>query len=191
MRAAIYLRQSKDALQDGLAIDRQREDCVKLCAERGWTIVAELADNDISASNGKHRPAYQELLRLVEVGSVDVIVAWHVDRITRRLSELEDLIERCEKAGVRVATVSGDLDLSTDAGRLVGRILGAVARGEVERKSARQRRAALQSAQAGRPPARRAFGFTNGAHDPVEAPRCRAVPQGARRHVDGRRHPVA
>ncbi len=88
----------------------------------------------------------------------------------RRLSDLETLIVRCEKASVRVATVSGDLDLSTDAGRLVGRILSSVAQGEVERKSTRQKRAALQAAEAGKPPARRAFGFTNGGHHPTEAP---------------------
>ncbi|CAN5332003.1 recombinase family protein [soil metagenome] len=133
-------------------------------------MTATFTDNDLSASNGKARPGYVELLALIDSRAVDVVIAWHVDRLTRRLSELEDLITRCETASVRVATVSGDLDLSTDAGRLVGRILGAVARGEIERKSARQRRAALQAAESGRPPSRRAFGFTNGGHDPAEAP---------------------
>ncbi len=170
MRAALYLRQSRDALQDGLAVDRQREDCAKLAAERGWEVTAVLTDNDLSASNGKHRPGYEELLGMVDAGAVDIIVAWHIDRLTRRLADLENLITRCTDAGVRVATVSGDLDLSTDAGRLVGRILGSVAAGEVERKSARQKRAALQAAESGKPPARRAFGYTNGDHDPREAP---------------------
>ncbi len=170
MRAAIYVRQSKDATGAGLAVDRQRQDCEKLAADRGWTVVATLTDNDLSASSGKHRPGYQELLRLIDAGEIDVLVAWHLDRLMRKLADLESLIVRCEKAGVRVATVSGDIDLSTDAGRLVGRILSSVAQGEVERKSARQKRAALQAAESGRPPARRAFGFTNGDHDPVEAP---------------------
>ncbi len=170
MRAALYLRQSRDALQNGLAVERQRQDCAKLAAERGWEVTAVLIDNDLSASNGKVRPGYEELLGMVDAGSVDVIVAYHVDRLTRRLADLEHLIARCEKASVRVATVSGDIDLSTDAGRLVGRILGSVAAGEVERKSARQKRAALQAAEAGKPPTRRAFGFINGDHDPAEAP---------------------
>ena len=152
-RAAIYLRQSKDATGAALAVERQRADCQRLAAERGWQVVATFTDNDLSASTGKPRPGYLELLALVDTRAVDVVVAWHVDRLTRRLAELEDLIDRCEKAGVRVATVSGDLDLSTDAGRLVGRILGAVARGEIERKSARQQRAALQAAESGREPA--------------------------------------
>jgi hypothetical protein len=73
---------------------------------------------------------------------------------------------------VRVATVSGDLDLTTDGGRLVGRILASVARGEVERKSARQARAGRQAAESGAPPKRRAFGYREGGMevDPVEGP---------------------
>ena len=170
MRAAIYLRQSKDSNGTGLAVDRQRVDCERLAAERGWTVVATLCDNDLSASSGKRRPGYEDLLAMVDAGTVDIVIAWHIDRLMRRLSDLETLIVRCEKASVRVATVSGDLDLSTDAGRLVGRILSSVAQGEVERKSTRQKRAALQAAESGQPPARRAFGFTNDGHHPTEAP---------------------
>ncbi len=171
MRAAIYLRQSKDTAGTGLAVERQNKDCQKLAADRGWTVVATFTDNDTSASTGKRRPGYEQILALIESRDIDVVIAWHVDRLTRRLADLEDLITRCEIAGVRVATVSGDLDLSTDAGRLVGRILASVARGEIERKSARQKRATLQAAESGAPPARRAFGFTkSGDHDPAEAP---------------------
>jgi hypothetical protein len=98
---------------------------------------------------------------MVTSGSVDVVVVWHVDRLVRKLADLEDVIERCERSGVRLATVSGDIDLSTDAGRLVGRILASVARGEVERKSARQKRAARQRAEQGHPVkwSHRSFGF--------------------------------
>ncbi len=167
MRAAIYVRQSKDQHATGLAVERQGDDCRRLAAERGWNVVQVFVDNDVSASNGSVRRGYQELLRLADERAIDVIVCWHLDRLTRRVTELEDVIERCERAGVRVATVSGDLDLSTDAGRLVGRILASVARGEVERKSARQKRAARQAAEIGRPPSRRAFGFAPGGMDIV------------------------
>jgi site-specific DNA recombinase len=171
MRAAIYLRQSKDAAGSGLAVARQAKDCKRLAADRGWTVTATFVENDISASSGKRRPAYEELMAAIDSGSVDVVVAWHVDRLTRRLADLEDLITRCEASGVKVATVSGDLDLSTDAGRLVGRILASVARGEVERKGARQRAQTLQAAESGAPPARPSFGFqADGSHHPTQAP---------------------
>lgn len=176
MRAAIYLRQSKDTQGTRAAIDRQREDCERLCRQRGWTVVETLADNDTSASSGKVRPGYRRVLDLMEERAVDVVVAWQVDRLLRRMADLEDLIERCERTGVLVTTVGGDIDLSTDAGRLVGRILGAVARGEVERKSTRQKRAAVQAAELGLPPSRRGFGYARaGELVPAEAAAVRAA----------------
>ena len=149
MRAAVYTRQSLDRDGTGLGVTRQREDCVKLCAARGWDVIHFIEDNDMSATSTKPRPGYLRLLTMMETKAVDVVVVWHVDRLVRKLSDLETVIDRCEASGVRLATVSGDLDLSTDAGRLVGRILASVARAEVERKSARQHRANLQRAESG------------------------------------------
>jgi DNA invertase Pin-like site-specific DNA recombinase len=146
--AGIYLRQSLDRHGDMLAVDRQREDCAKLCADRGWT-VTEYVDNDISASNGKHRPSYQQMLADISAGRINAVVAWDLDRLYRQPRELEDLIDLADDKHLALATVTGDVDLSTDNGRLYARIKGAVARGEVERKSARQRRAAAQRADQG------------------------------------------
>lgn len=162
MRAFVYLRQSLDRTGSGAAVDRQRQDCLKLCAERGWDVVRTYVDNDVSASSRKPRPQYTAMLKAIEAGETDVVVAWHVDRLTRKLTDLEHLIELAQNTGLRIATVTGDVDLSTDAGRLVGRILASVARGEVERKGARQKRAQQQAAQQGRPAGgRRAFGYTS------------------------------
>lgn len=170
LRAFVYLRQSLDRSGSGAAVDRQREDCLKLCAERGWQVLREYVDNDVSASSRKPRPAYLGMLEAVERGEADVVVAWHVDRLTRRLTELEELIELSQRTGLRIASVTGDLDLTTDAGRLVGRILASVARGEVERKGARQKRAQQQAAEQGRPAGgRRAFGYGRDGVEIVEA----------------------
>jgi site-specific DNA recombinase len=160
MRAFVYLRQSLDRAGTNAAVDRQREDCLKLCAERGWEVMRVWTDNDVSASSRKPRPAYTEMLAALERREAEVLVAWHVDRLTRKITDLEHLIEHAQNTGLRIATVTGDLDLTTDAGRLVGRILASVARGEVERKGARQKRAQQQAAQQGRPAGgRRAFGY--------------------------------
>ena len=149
-RAAIYTRQSLDRNGDGLAVARQLADCEKLCATRGWQVVARESDNSVSAFAGKPRPGYDRIVAMMDARQVNVIVTWAVDRLSRRLADLVTLIDLCERTGVTVATVSGDLDLSTDSGRLVARILGSVAQGEVERKGARERRAAEQAARDGR-----------------------------------------
>ena len=73
-----------------------------------------------------------------------------IDRLTRRLADLSALIDLCEETGVKIATVSGDLDLTTSSGKLMARILGSIAQGEVETKSSRQKLANRQLAESGK-----------------------------------------
>ncbi len=170
-KAAVYCRISRDLTGGNAGVDRQRDACLKLVADRGWAVAPQhiFMENDTSATKGK-RPVYAKMIAAAEAGDVDVIVAWHVDRLTRKLTELEHLITLSERTGVKVATVSGDLDLTTDSGRLVGRILASVARGEVERKGARQKAANAQRADQGKPPSTRAYGYTpDGTVIPEEA----------------------
>jgi len=155
----MYLRQSKDRYGTGLAVARQREDCLRLCSDRGWEPV-EYIDNDVSAHDGRRRPAYERMLADVEGGHIAAVVVWDLDRLHRRPVELEHFIELADRHGLALATVSGDTDLGTDSGRLFARVKGAVARSEGERKSARQKRAALQAAQLGKPhSSSRPFGY--------------------------------
>lgn len=153
IRAALYLRQSLDATGEQLAVQRQREACKKIAHERGWRIVGEYVDNSISASDKrKARPRYNQLVADYAAGHFDAIVCWDLDRLTRQPRQLEDWIDAAEEKGLRLVTANGEADLTTDGGRLFARIKAAVARGEVERKGARQRAAAAQRAQNGRPP---------------------------------------
>jgi len=113
--------------------------------------VDTLTDNDISAFAGKVRPGYQQLLELMRAGSIDVVVAWHTDRLHRNPLELEEYISASECSGVSTVTArAGELDLSTAAGRMVARMLGAAARHESEQKSERVSRRRRQDAEAGR-----------------------------------------
>jgi DNA invertase Pin-like site-specific DNA recombinase len=160
MRAAIYLRQSQDREGNSLGIDRQREECEKLVSARRWTIVEEFVDNDVSATSRKPRPEFNRMMKRVEAGQIDVIVSRHMDRLLRRLSELESVLERCAKTNTILVTAADSVDTSTDGGRLIARILSSVAQGEVERKSARQKSAVIQAAKQGRwVGGRRAFGY--------------------------------
>lgn len=172
MRAAIYLRESVDRDLDEKAVVRQQEDAVKLADGRGWTVVGKYIDNDVSASSGRRRPRFEDLMADVLTGVIDVIIAWKVDRLVRKLTELERVIEACERHGVKLVIMSGDLDLSTAEGRLVGRLLASVARAEMEIKHDRQVRAARQAAEAGDATlgAYRAFGWQDDriTRDPAE-----------------------
>ncbi len=158
--AALYLRQSLDRAGDALAVTRQREDCARLAADRGWEVAHVFTDNDASASSGRPRVAYARLCNAIRTGDINAVAVWSADRLHRRPVELEEFIALADQHGTALATVSGELDLGTPAGRLVARLLGAVARNEVEQKGARQKRANLQAAQAGRMRhSRRPYGY--------------------------------
>lgn len=150
-RTGIYVRISEDRTGAGLGVERQREDCCALAERLGWQVVEVYVDNDVSAFSGKVRPEYRRLLSDLDAGRLDGVIVWHTDRLHRSPRELEEFVEVAERRKVATQSVTaGELDLSTPSGRMVARILGSVARQEVEHKAERTRRAHLQSAQQGR-----------------------------------------
>jgi hypothetical protein len=107
-------------------------------------------------------------------GHIGAVVVWDLDRLHRRPMELEHFIDLADEKHLALASVGGDADLSTDNGRLFARIKGAVARAEIERKSARQKRAARQRAEAGVWSGPRPFGY-NEAGDAFVEPEAAAL----------------
>lgn len=159
-RAAIYCRISSDPRDTGLGVDRQRQECRDLAAARGWDVVRVHVDNDVSAFSGKRRPGYERLLADVSDGAVDVVLAWHPDRLHRSPLELEEFIVAVEKRGVGVQTVTaGQWDLSTATGRFFARQLGGVARYESEHRGERLRAKLEQNATRGVTHGRATYGW--------------------------------
>lgn len=153
IKAAVYLRISLDREMDGLAIERQREDCMKILEDKGWKLFKEYVDQSKSATNmAKRRPAYDKMVADYGRGLFEAIVCWDLDRLTRQPRQLEDWIDAAESRGLLLVTANGEADLTTDGGRLFARVKSAVARSEVERKGARQHRAHVQRAAMGKPP---------------------------------------
>ena len=150
VRAGVYARISSDREGDNLAISRQLADCEALAERRGWAVVERYVDADISAYSGKLRPEYRRMLDDVEAEAIEAVVVYHADRLHRHPRELEDFIDLCARMGTKMATVSGDLDLSTHEGQLMARITGAVARKESDDKSRRIQRKHEELAAAGK-----------------------------------------
>jgi site-specific DNA recombinase len=108
-------------------------------------------DNDVSAYSGKPRPGWDALMADIDAGLVQAIACWHMDRLTRSLRELEDVIDLHNKRGILLATFTGDVDLATPPGRMMARILAAAARNESEQQAYRRHAAGTQKAKAGLP----------------------------------------
>jgi DNA invertase Pin-like site-specific DNA recombinase len=124
-----------------MGVARQLEDCERLAGRKGWVIVERFVDDDVSAWSGKRRPEYARCLEALDAGVLDGLLVYDLDRLHRQPRELEDFIGLCERLRLtNVASVSGDIDLTTPDGQFQARILGAVAKKESDDKSRRIRR---------------------------------------------------
>ncbi|HEX4721435.1 MAG TPA: recombinase family protein [Pseudonocardiaceae bacterium] len=147
----VYCRISDDphGLQAG--VERQEAACRKLAEQLGWTVLDVLVDNDISAAGTKRRKAYERLLVDLAAGRAQAVIAWHPDRLYRKLADLERFIDVVNAHHIAVRTVSaGEVELSTPTGRAMARTAAVWAGHEVEHGIERMRAAKAEAAAAGK-----------------------------------------
>jgi DNA invertase Pin-like site-specific DNA recombinase len=160
---AIYARISLDRTREGLGVRRQIEACRERATALGWPEPRVYSDNDISARSGKRRPGFERLLADIESGAVDGLIAWHLDRVLRRVVDLERVLDAIESHRLPIQVVflqAGEIDLTTPSGRLLARILAAVAANEGDIKSARLSEQRAQHAHAGKAHGPLGYGYS-------------------------------
>ncbi len=159
--AIIYARISNDDKGDLLGVDRQERLCRELAERRGLDVVRVITDDDVSAYSRKPRPGFEDLLEAMKAGEADVVVVYNTDRLYRRLTDFERLIDVVEVTGTQVHTVAGgDFDLSTSNSQIMAGVLGAFARGESKKISERSKVKHDELAARGRAPGGRApYGY--------------------------------
>lgn len=147
MKALGYVRvSSQEQADSGLSLAAQAERIAAYCQAQNWTLCTVYQDAGESAKD-LNRPALQDALAALEAGEGDVLVALKLDRLTRSVVDLHALIERCDAAGARLASVSDSFDTTSAGGRLVVNVLAVVS--QWEREAAIERTvAALQQKQA-------------------------------------------
>lgn len=154
-----YLRLSHEG-----DLELQRAKVIALAKRHGAVIVEWYEDNDKSASRYAVgvRTEFWRLLDDVRAGRIDMILFYDSDRFLRDPPELEDMIDLCdEMRDLRIEHETGDLNLKTDGGRLIARMLCAKAAGESDATSRREKIRHEQIAKEGRPSGggMRAFGY--------------------------------
>jgi DNA invertase Pin-like site-specific DNA recombinase len=136
--AVAYVRLSLDKDGSQLGVARQEEEIRALAKSEGIPVGRVFADNSVSAFSGASRPAYEAMRAAAKRQEFSILYVYATDRLYRRLSDLEELVNEFETAGVTVRSVkSGRINLATADGRLHARLLAAVAQHESEKKSER------------------------------------------------------
>jgi site-specific DNA recombinase len=161
----IYCRISrvrrKDGKIDTLGVERQEPPCRVLVERLGGKVVEVYIDNDVSAWSGKPREHYARMLKDLTTGRIKGVAAWQHDRFVRRMADALPLLATVEQVGAKLATVAGEVDLSTAAGRYMFRNMANGAEFESDLKSERLLATYDQLAETGKPKStgKRPFGW--------------------------------
>jgi site-specific DNA recombinase len=130
-RVAIYLRRSTDDEHQPFSIDAQQTALTNYVASQlGWTLVATYSDDASGATTD--RPDLKRALGAARAGRYDVLLVYRVDRFSRRLSDLLDLLNELDEANVAFCSATEPFDTSTSIGRMLVQLLGVFAEFERE-----------------------------------------------------------
>src|SRR6516162_10079816 len=139
MRAIGYVRVSTEQQADfGVSLEAQSEKVRAMAVVHGAQLAEVIVDAGESAKS-LNRPGMALLLSLVDAGAVPSVIIAKLDRLTRSVKDLAELLERFNRSGVSLVSVAESLDTGTAAGRLVLNIMTAVSQWEREASGERTR----------------------------------------------------
>lgn len=133
LRVLGRIRLSREAGETGTSIERQREAIEQWAAMHGHEIIGWAIDSGVSGSlDPFDTPELGPWLAPARLKEWDALVAYRLDRLSRRVIPLNRLFGFVQEHGKTLASVSESLDLSTWIGRLVANVIAGVAEGELE-----------------------------------------------------------
>ena len=133
MNTAIYIRVStEDQAKEGYSLEVQREYLESFAKREGYEVFKVYCDDGISAYSTR-RPALQKLLKDAKDKRFDLVLVYKIDRFSRRLKDLLNLVEELESYGVGFKSATEPFDTTTSAGKLMFQQLGSFAEFERNR----------------------------------------------------------
>lgn len=156
--AGVYIRVStEDQAREGFSLGEQEEKLLQLCKFKELEVYKVYKDAGISAKDMEHRPQFQEMLKDMKEGKLNYIVAYKLDRITRSVRDLEELISVLEQYNCFLLCDRDDVNTSTANGRFFVRMLTVLSQLEIEIVSERTKFGLNGAIKSGHIPGQRPF----------------------------------
>jgi len=125
---AIYTRISVDAGQgdDFDSVNAQFMACAEYIGVQfmhNWILVDALYEDRGYSGSSLDRPGVSALLRDIEHGLVDVVVVHRLDRLTRSIRDLQEIMTLLKAHDVELISVTHKIDITSEFGRLAVNML--------------------------------------------------------------------
>lgn len=147
MKTAIYCRVSTDNQEkEGTSLQTQLEYSQDYCKSKGYEVSYRFSE----AYSGLtlDRPSLNELRELIRAESIDVVVCYSLDRISRDPTHGVILMQELGKHNVELKCVTEDVD-NTELGKLISYIRGFASKLEAEKIKERTSRGRKAKAKMG------------------------------------------
>ena len=133
MKTAIgYVRVSTEQqAAEGVSLEAQRRKVAAYCDLYGFELVRIEADAGASASTLK-RDGLQRALNALEAGEADALVVVKLDRLTRSVRDLDNLLTSYFAERFALVSVAEQVDTTTATGRMILNVLMSVSQWERE-----------------------------------------------------------
>jgi site-specific DNA recombinase len=147
VRITTYSRISTDEDHQPYSLEAQAQRLAAYVkSQEGWRLVRRFSDQASGAT--LDRPGLQRALREAHAKRFDLLLVYRVDRLSRSVRGLAQVLEQLDQAGVLFRSASEPFDTSSSAGRMMVQMLGVFAEFErativerviagMERKAAR------------------------------------------------------
>ncbi len=149
MIGAIYCRVStEDQEKEGTSLSSQMTACLEKATELGYEVPDELVYKETYSGLAIDRPVFGTLRDKIKAGSVDAIIAYSPDRLSRVGEDVLTLFKEFKSAGAKLIFVNQQFEDSM-TGKMLGFILGWASEFEAAQIKERTRRGKKTKAQNG------------------------------------------
>jgi site-specific DNA recombinase len=149
-RTVAYVRVStEDQAVNGVSLDAQEARIAAYCVAMGWDVSEVIRDAGASAKS-LQRPGMSAIMAGIRDRSIGRVIVLKLDRLTRSVRDLADLLELFEKTDAALCSLTESLDTSTASGRLMLNLLASVSQWEREAIAERTSSALAHKRQTGR-----------------------------------------
>ncbi|MGH1377071.1 MAG: recombinase family protein [Alphaproteobacteria bacterium] len=136
MSIAVYIRVSSHSQKP----DSQKAEISRWLKAHGHNLSEVMWYEDYETGTSMNRKEFNLLSEAVFAGTVKTVVVWKLDRLARSMKEGINVLSSLCESGVRVVSVTQQIDLSGTVGQMVAGVLFGIA--QIEHQHIKERQAA-------------------------------------------------
>lgn len=136
IRVAIYCRKSV-FVEGSVSIETQINLCKDYINKKYPNATFEIFEDEGFSGGNTNRPAFQKMLKLIDLKQLDIVICYKIDRIARNTLDFLNTLEKFKQSNVELISVSEGFDPNTQMGKMMLTLLASFA--EMERSNIQQR----------------------------------------------------